>query len=95
MSKEKEKPNKNNEFLLDIFPFATNNKEMYIYDISGFLPSGKCPKRDFYLNMIAHSILRDKFLVLIIDRYNVLCRDDANKLAKEWLNEYKTTYRLD
>lgn len=95
MLNEKRKPNKKFEFLLDIQPFVTGNNNLYIYDISDFLPANTCSRRDDYIRMIAHCITHDKFTVYIIDRHKVLSPTIAQTLVKDWLHGDKVTYRLD
>jgi len=92
---DKRKPNKKGEFLLDIQPFVTGNCNLYIYDITEFLPAGVCPRRDDYIRMITHCVNFDNITVYIIDRNEVLSKDIAEMLAKGWLDGNSSTYRLD
>jgi len=95
VTKDIKKSNKNDEFLLDIQPFYTGQEWVYIYDISPFLPTGKCQVRDSYVDRIAHVISHDNFTFLLIDRDNVLNPIQADEVVRRWHDENETVYRLD
>lgn len=95
MSVKSKKSNKNGEFLLDIQPFYNGRKWAYIYDISQFLPSGKCSVRDSYVDRVAHVVLHDNFTFLLLDRDHVINPVQANSLVESWYDENSIVYRLD
>jgi len=88
------RPNKNGEFLLDVMP-TNNPKVLTIYDISLYLPIYNGIDRDNRLAVVKHVIAGKNYTVYIIDYHNILNRQLAVKLAKDWFNGKTTYHRLD
>lgn len=95
MPKEKRKPNRNSEFLLDVLPDKKHKGFYYIYDVTLFLPYFKCHERRNYLSRVSHTIKGKQHTIYIIDGYNALSDEVAKKLASEWYLGNTTEHRLD
>lgn len=94
MSKAKRKPNKSNEFLLDVTPI-NDGKQFCIYDISLYLPHWEGWDRKKYMDRVSHTIKGKQFTIHIIDYYESLDNLQAIKLAGAWFNGNTTYHRLD
>lgn len=95
MLQSERKPNRNNEFLLDVLPDRKHKGFWYIYDVTTFLPYFKCRDRRNYLNRVRHTIKGNHNTIYIIDEYDELSDELAIKLASEWYLGNTTYHRLD
>lgn len=88
------RPNKKNEFLLDIVP-DLSGKTYSIYDISSYFPHWEGYERKRYMDNVSHSIVGNTYTIHLIDSHNKLSDSMARKLARDWFNEDTTYHRLD
>jgi hypothetical protein len=94
MSEIKRRPNKKDEFLLDVMP-TTKEGTYTIYDISLYLPHWEGWDRKKYMERVEFSIVGKIYTIHIIDYHGLLTDKMARKLAGDWFNGNTTYHRLD
>jgi hypothetical protein len=94
MSRGKLRPNKANEFLLDVVP-TLDGLAFTVYDISLYLPHHEGMDRNRRLEGVDHEIIGKEYSVYIIDAHGLFSRQNAISFAGRFINGDGDYYRLD
>ncbi len=80
------KPNKNNEFLIEVHNSIQYPSVYTIYDMTQFFPSEESLKRSQYLSAVNHTVTGENNTVHIVNYEKTLSENDAIRLAIAWFS---------
>lgn len=82
------------EYLIDIQP-SLDGKNALIYNLSAFFAGASWRGKQQYLERVNHTIIGENNTINIIDDWNILDEQQAERLARNWYAGDYDNYRLD